>query len=53
MVEMEVEEDISFLLLINLYGLFIILNFKNILNVVMEEMGVKIEALEQMVKILE
>jgi hypothetical protein len=39
--------------MINLYGLFIILNFKNILNVVMEEMGVKIEALEQMVKILE
>ena len=28
-------------------------NFKNILNVVMEEMGVKIEALDQMVKILE
>ena len=50
MVEMVVEEVMLFLFLISLYGLFIISNFKNISNVVMEVMGQKIEVLEQMEK---
>ena len=51
MVEMVVEEVMLFLFLISLYGLYIISNFKNISNVVMEVMAQKIEAQVQMEKI--
>ena len=52
MVEMVEEEVMLFLLPINLYGPFIILDFKNILNVVMEVMEVEAEVVEQMEPIL-
>ena len=42
------EEVMLFLLLISLYGPFIILDFKNILNVVMAVMEVEAEVLELM-----